>query len=286
MDERGKPKGGREAWFGEIEFEIHEIKKEFPAISIMTGFSAFQPGSPRLMTVRDVQTLAHELGHAVQDFTRCLYALPRDSVEIPSITVERIVSEPKVLRSLSSNYIYERQEYLEAWLESGKPLPSKQAPLDLLESLSNSFKKNELTRLQEFLWMLKFDLTARSYTQEMLENVDLGVDCQRILSESTGVCGTDGSKLGEGKNNTYIFHQGLEHYVTSYYFYLFAMACAEDVFQTYFAKDPLNRKKVFDSGSNSWNIAMYFLHMHKGTTSKRTPRKPSCSPGSCGFRVD
>lgn len=192
-----------------------------PAVNILATFPPPQKDKPVLLQHSHITTLAYELGHAIQTFTRGnLQGMPWDSVEIASHLVQRLASEPTVQRELSPHYVYEQQEYVDVWKASAKPLPPRRAPLELLQKSSELERSSQILSLMETLWLSKFDLMLHSHTEEQLDSVDLGVECQRVLREWTGICGADDSPHGQARNNTYIHYSCYANYYTSSYCYL------------------------------------------------------------------
>ncbi|KAK0117838.1 hypothetical protein ONS95_012160 [Cadophora gregata] len=242
VDKKSKPQGAQCGTFGQCEVKNLGSQKWSPAIYIRAVFPPARKDAPVLVSSYNVITLAHELGHAIQEFTRGgLDSMAWDSVEIASHLVERLVSEPAVQRELSSHYVYEQQAYLDAWSTSGRSLPPKQAPLDLLEKGVDMYLHDQILPFLRTLWFTKLDFILHSFTEEMLDAVDLGVECQKALSEWTGICGTDDSNYGPPKNNEYLHYRHYQYYYTSLYCYPYSKICAEEIFQTHFVKDPLNR---------------------------------------------
>ncbi|KAK0122893.1 hypothetical protein ONS96_009918 [Cadophora gregata f. sp. sojae] len=189
VDKKSKPQGAQCGTFGQCEVKNLGSQKWSPAIYIRAVFPPARKDAPVLVSSYNVITLAHELGHAIQEFTRGgLDSMAWDSVEIASHLVERLVSEPAVQRELSSHYVYEQQAYLDAWSTSGRSLPPKQAPLDLLEKGVDMYLHDQILPFLRTLWFTKLDFILHSFTEEMLDAVDLGVECQKALSEWTGIC--------------------------------------------------------------------------------------------------
>ncbi|KAE8450783.1 hypothetical protein EG329_005696 [Mollisiaceae sp. DMI_Dod_QoI] len=202
---------------------------------------------PSLLTHKDLETLAHELGHAVHGFVRGdTRDVPRDFIEIPSILAENWVHDPRILQKLSSHYTYENEAYLQAWKSSNldKATPPKKAAASIFDAIAfNHHPGNQILHYQNLLWQSKFDLMVHSYSEEELKTADLGVDCRKILSEWTGIFGAADAKLGSGKNNTYLRWTILNGYQTSTYCYALAMVYTVDIFNKFFPRDLLNRKQ-------------------------------------------
>ncbi|KAF8849960.1 zincin [Acephala macrosclerotiorum] len=215
-----------------------------PGYSISAGFSKATSKLPTMLSHGELKSLAHELGHAIHDFVRgTISGVPWDAIEIPSTLCEHWVGDPRILQKLSSHYTYLNPAYLGAWRSSnpGKDRPPIEAPLDTLDAVA--FKRRPANRIREYqqdLWMSKFDLMVHSYSEKDLEKADLAKDCQDILREWTGI-----SSAGDSKhhNNSYLNWTALNTYQTSYYCYLLSEVYSIDIFEKYFAKDPLNRKQ-------------------------------------------
>ncbi|OLL22637.1 Mitochondrial intermediate peptidase [Neolecta irregularis DAH-3] len=96
---------------GMITVETRDNKKyQLPLIALVCGFHSFSE-SPTLLNYKEVETLFHEMGHAVHsmlgrtDFhniagTRCA----TDFVELPSILMEHFASDPQVLKLFARHH--------------------------------------------------------------------------------------------------------------------------------------------------------------------------------------
>jgi len=184
---------------------------------------------PNLLSYGDLKILAHEVGHAIHHFVRGdLVGVPPDSVEIPSILLEKWVGDPRILQKLSSHYAYEEKSYLSFW-KSENPtessLPPQKAPLDTLDQvILDNHPANNILYYQILIWKAKFDLNVHSYSAEQLRDANIGHDCGNILGEWAGIFDRgskrEGSNTMDRNNNTYLNWTELEGYATSYYTYL------------------------------------------------------------------
>ncbi|CZT42351.1 uncharacterized protein RSE6_02219 [Rhynchosporium secalis] len=215
-------------------------------VALVSNIEPASPTEPSLLSHADVRTLAHELGHGIHRLVRKnLIGCPWDSIEIPSYLLEYWVLVPEILQRLSSHYIYEDPKYMLHWRRSNRdaPLPPERAPLETFDSIKFiSNPRNTLYQLQILLWQGKFDVQAHSYTLEQTETMNLGLDCQEILSD-LGICGANEACMTKGINNAYLAWKFLESYSTSHYSYLIAEVYARDIYNHAFAKDPLNEKQ-------------------------------------------
>ncbi|KAL2072968.1 hypothetical protein VTL71DRAFT_10292 [Oculimacula yallundae] len=215
-------------------------------VAIAANFSKASLNMPLLVGPVEIKTLAHELGHAIHRLVRQgTHDCPRDSIEIPSIVMEKLAIVPEILHELSSpHYIYQRPSYMTQWqlLYPDEPLPPKWSSLETFSSVKlRNHPRNRLFTFQMIFWRAKFDLVAHSLTQKQTEAMDLAYECQKIFNEI--FYSTDRLNSGEGRDNTYLSWKSLENYETSYYCYLVAEVYATDIWTKAFATDPLNEKE-------------------------------------------
>ncbi|OAA68641.1 metallopeptidase mip1 [Niveomyces insectorum RCEF 264] len=87
------------------------VVKQLPTIALVCDFSRSAPDRPALLTYGDVETLFHEMGHAVHSVlartalqtvagTRCA----TDLAELPSTLMEQFVADPSVLALFARHY--------------------------------------------------------------------------------------------------------------------------------------------------------------------------------------
>ena len=202
-----------------MDFEGRSTKRA-SIILIHANFNPPESELPTLLNNKELELLAHELGHAIHKFVRGdTEGVPRDAIEIPSMLLEHWVRDPRILQKLSSHYVYQNKKaYLVAWesRNPSRPLPLEQAPLDTFDPIVLAHHpRNRIADYQLTLWKAKFDLMVHSYSEKDLESANLGVDCENVLREWTGIFG-----LGDGTNNSYLTWHELDNYSTSYYTYL------------------------------------------------------------------
>ncbi len=115
----GTKNGG--AWMNEIRGRDFETRKQLPIAVNVCNQKPPRGKSPATMSLYEVETLFHELGHALQqmltkiDSSTCagINNVEWDAVEIASQFLERFAKDPKILRSLSAH------------VKTGKPLPKE-----------------------------------------------------------------------------------------------------------------------------------------------------------------
>jgi peptidyl-dipeptidase Dcp len=94
---------------------------ELPEVTLVTGFSPIQEQGPVLLTSDEVETLFHEIGHALHAlFSEVPYRalaglqLPSDFIEFPALLMERWALQPEVLELYA--YHYQSGEFIDAGL--------------------------------------------------------------------------------------------------------------------------------------------------------------------------
>jgi metallopeptidase MepB len=209
------------------------LPKKMPGIFISASFSRSRSKHPTLLSHGEIKTLAHELGHAIHSLVQGVQGLrrqiPRDFIEIPSITGENWVYLPSLLRQISCHYTYLDPTYLAAWKSdhpTSRTLPPQQAPLNMFkEIVYKRNPKNDLADIQYLLWASQFDFIIHSASEEELKSMDFGKICSQILTEWAGIftanSGNDAApKTKYLPNNQYLHMNELKNYDTSTYCYL------------------------------------------------------------------
>ncbi|SCV00435.1 LAMI_0G05028g1_1 [Lachancea mirantina] len=200
---------------------------QLPVISLVCNFrpsTASKDGNLYLLQLSDVETLFHEMGHAMHSMlgrtplqnisgTRCA----TDFVELPSILMEHFARDIRVLSRIGSHY------------ETRDKVPEDLLTLCLSES---SYLQNTETFSQAKMALLDQELHSQKILQNVLE-VDvvalyhrLEKDLQVLVDDKSNWCGRFGHLFGYG---------------SSYYSYLFDRAIASKVWEHMFAADPYSR---------------------------------------------
>ncbi|WWD15863.1 mitochondrial intermediate peptidase 1 [Kwoniella shandongensis] len=224
----GMPEGW-DARFGpglEVEGERlkgREGRYQLPIVVLTTDFGSVEKGRPALLSWNDLETLFHEMGHAIHSMigrtefhnvsgTRCA----TDFVELPSILMEHFVSSPSVLSSFATHYA------------TGEPLPIPliQAHLELNQSLSALETHGQIS-----MAILDQKYHSISYNPNSdgddFDSTKIWHDLQREIGVIEPVEGTAWQ--------TQFGH--LYGYGATYYSYLFDRAIAGKVWSTLFAGD-------------------------------------------------
>ncbi|SNZ07990.1 oligopeptidase A [Persephonella hydrogeniphila] len=158
------------AWMDEwITYHTDEKGNEIPPVAfIVANFSPSSEDSPSLLRPYDVETLFHEMGHALhhllsqikEPFVSGISGVEWDAVEFPSQFLEKFAYEPAVLKNFAFHY------------KTGEPLPE-----DMINRLKNS--KNFLSALGMirqiefalFDMLIHLDKYTASDVQKILDKV-------------------------------------------------------------------------------------------------------------------
>ncbi len=114
------------AWQGEYRQHFKCKKGEIsPVVTVVYNFTKPGENTPSLLNFDEVETLFHEMGHAMDAlFAKNTYPetpIPADFVELPSQIMEHWATEPEVLKMYAKNY------------KTGKPIPQ-----ELIDKINNS----------------------------------------------------------------------------------------------------------------------------------------------------
>lgn len=202
---------------------------QLPTVALICDFPpASNPRKPTLLSFRDVQTLFHEMGHAIHSFigrteyqnvsgTRCA----TDFAELPSIIMENFASAPEVLQLFARHH------------ETGDPLP-----YHLVE---------ERLKLEG---MAKNMETEAHILQAMLDQA-----CHSALAQSPNFSSTQvfhdvwdaNATLKEPDSTSWQgFFGHLVHYGSVYYAYLFDRAISGKIWTQVF-RNPENSEGVLSA---------------------------------------
>ncbi len=212
---RASKQGG--AWMTAYRKQHMENGKNIlPIISVNYNFTKPAGNTPALLSMDEVETMFHEMGHALHGlFSQCQYeslsgtSVPRDFVEMPSQIMENWATEPAVLKSYAKNY------------KTGKPIPDA-----LIKKMEASSRFNLGFTLTEYL--------AASY---------LDMDWHTITKPFTGKVNTFEKEAMQRIHlipeivpryrSTYFNHIFSGGYASGYYSYVWAEVIDADAFQAF-----------------------------------------------------
>ena len=216
-----------------------------PLVYNVGNFAKPTADKPSLMSMDEVETLFHELGHGLNSlFGNTVYSgsrrVPRDFVELPSQIMENWARDPAVLTTYALHY------------ETGEPMPR-----ELIEKLQKARHFNQGFMTVEYLaasfldmdWHMLTDTSERdvaAFEEDSMAKIGLISEIEpRYQSTNFG----------------HIFSSG--GYSSGYYSYIWAAVLDADAFQAFKETDLFNkelaasfRKNVLSMGSND-TMAQY-----------------------------
>ncbi|KAE9365453.1 zincin [Stipitochalara longipes BDJ] len=144
----GKPLGAFCQQFSKFK---HNNFPDTPGIMLSASFPTATSKYPSYLSHGNLQTLTHELGHAIQSLARGdLNGIPTDFIEIPSMMLENWIHLPQVLQKISCHYTYLDPTYSAAWKTTNpsKARPAQRAPLDMFDHIK--YKQHPKTSYSSF----------------------------------------------------------------------------------------------------------------------------------------
>jgi len=105
---RPSKRGG--AWSGGFRDQYFKEGKDIrPVVTNVCNFTAATGDTPALLSLEEVETLYHELGHGLHSLLsnihyKSLGSVPRDFVELPSQIMEHWATEPEVLKTYARHW--------------------------------------------------------------------------------------------------------------------------------------------------------------------------------------
>jgi len=193
---------------------------------------------PSLMSMDEVETLFHELGHGLNTlFGNTTYSgsrrTPRDFVELPSQIMENWANEPSVMITYALHY------------KTGEPIPD-----ELISKLEKSKYFNQGFETVEYLAASFLDMDWHMMTKA--EEVD-AAEFEKESMKKIGIIPEIESRY-QSTNFGHIFSSG--GYSSGYYSYIWAAVLDADAFQAFKGSDLFNkelaasfRKHVLSMGS-------------------------------------
>ncbi len=148
------------AWQGEYRSHFKCKKGEVtPVVTVVYNFTKPGKDTPSLLNFDEVETLFHEMGHAMDAlFAKNMYpgeTIPADFVELPSQMMEHWATEPEVLKMYAKNY------------KTGKLIPS-----ELVEKIKNSKFFNQGFMNVEYLAASYLDMDYHTITKPLTMGIN------------------------------------------------------------------------------------------------------------------
>ena len=210
-----------------------------PLVYNVGNFAKPTADKPSLMSMDEVETLFHELGHGLNSlFGNTTYSgsrrVPRDFVELPSQIMENWAKDPAVLKTYAFHY------------ETGEPIPQ-----ELIDKLEDSKQFNQGFMTVEYLAASFLDMDWHVLTDTTEQ------DAARFEKESMDKIGLilEIESRYQSTNFGHIFSSG--GYSSGYYSYIWAAVLDADAFHAFKETDLFNkelaasfRKNILSMGSN------------------------------------
>ncbi len=193
-----------------------------PLVYNVGNFSKPTGDKPALLSIDEVNTLFHELGHALNSlFSNTTYpggkSVPRDFVELPSQIMENWALEPEVLKMYGKHY------------QTGKTIPD-----ELIQKIENAKLFNQGFETVEYLAasFLDMDWHTLADTNER--------DVQKFEHDAF-------AKIGlipeiETRYQSTNFSHMIQGYSAGYYSYIWAAVLDADAFQAFKETTLFDRK--------------------------------------------
>ncbi len=212
---RASKRGG--AWMGAYRKQSREGGVEVrPVITNVGNFSKPTADEPSLLSFDELNTLFHELGHALHGLlSNTTYnklsgtAVPRDFVELPSQVMEHWASEPEVLNMYAKHY------------KTGEPIPQ-----DLVEKIKNASMFNQGFETVEYLASAFLDMDFHILTEAK------EIDVTEFENNSLNKIGLIPEIVARhhSTNFQHIFAGG---YSAGYYSYIWSGVLDSDAFEAF-----------------------------------------------------
>ncbi|CCH41139.1 mitochondrial intermediate peptidase [Wickerhamomyces ciferrii] len=197
---------------------------QLPVISLVCNFEKNPSIGRCLLSLNDVETIFHEMGHAMHSMlgrtslhnisgTRCA----TDFVELPSVLMEHFAKDPRVIQTFSRHYL------------TDEPIP-----LQLLETFQN--ENNYLKHTESYSQIKMALLDQYLHSNVVLSKTFNSTDIYHELEQELQI-------LADPESNWQGRFGHLFGYGASYYSYLLDRAIASKVWLHLFASNPLDRTK-------------------------------------------
>lgn len=211
------------AWQGEYRAHFKCKKGEMtPVVTVVYNFTKPGKETPSLLNFDEVETLFHEMGHAMDAlFAKNTYPgthIPADFVELPSQVMEHWATEPEVLKMYAKHY------------KTGEPIPD-----ELIEKINNSKFFNQGFMNVEYLAASYLDMDYHTLKEPLKEDVNA---FEKQSMEKIGLI----PEIEPRYRSTYFMHI-TGGYDAGYYSYLWAAVLDNDAFD-YFKQTGIFNKET------------------------------------------
>ena len=232
------------AWMSTYRDQKGDIR---PLVCNVGSFTKPTANTPSLLTLDEVTTLFHELGHGLHGLlTKCNYAgisgtsVARDFVELPSQINEHWAMEPEVLKTYAKHY------------QTGEVISD-----ELIEKIQKQATFNEGFRVTELLAAAILDMNLHNLT-EVKEDLDV-VQFENEAMDKLGLM----HQIPPRYRTTY-FNHIVGGYAAGYYSYLWANVLDSDAFDAFKENgifDPSTARKfkeyILEKGDSEDPMTLY-----------------------------
>ncbi|MCL2289819.1 MAG: M3 family metallopeptidase [Bacteroidetes bacterium] len=212
---RASKRGGAWMWYFRQQ-EGWPKNNVMPIVTNVSNYTAPSGDQPALLSIDEVGTLFHEMGHALHMlFSRTKYRslsgtnVKRDFVEMPSSIMENWAFEPEFLKTYAKHYI------------TGEVVPN-----ELIEQMERAGKFNQGFVTGENLASAWVDYYWYNITEEVTKN---GVDFELEATKKIHLI----PELMPRHRTTYFTHIFSGGYAMGYYSYLWAEVLDADMYQAF-----------------------------------------------------
>ncbi|KAJ6783738.1 hypothetical protein PWT90_08627 [Aphanocladium album] len=205
--------------------------RHYASTTLVCNLTRPSTTQPALLKHHDVETIFHELGHAMDTLScRTNYErsadLPQDGIEIPSNMLEHWCWDARVLKYFSQHW------------QTGEAIPN-----ELAAKLARVKQLHATLGLQYSLVRSVFDLQIHNFaSHEEAQNVDCGVLCNQIQHDISAMSGPADIGMGMNWGNSHLTYDHLlDGYDAGYYTYYWSQVIGADMFYSMFQADPFSK---------------------------------------------
>jgi len=209
---RESKQGG--AWQGE--YRVHQVLPDgteiHPVVTVVYNFTRPSGDLPSLINFDEVETLFHELGHALDGlFAKNTYPItfiPTDFVELPSQILEHWATEREVLKMYAVHY------------QTGEPIPD-----ELIDKINNSRYFNQGFNNVEYLAASLLDISYHTLSDTGAINIP---EFEQNYLTQLGLI----EEIEPRYHSTYFTHI-VGGYESGYYSYLWSAVLDNDAYEAF-----------------------------------------------------
>ena len=244
------PRAGKRAgaWMSNFrESFVDNGKMIRPLVYNVCSFARPTTDQPSLLTIDEVTTLFHELGHGLHGMlTRCEYLsvsgtnVARDFVELPSQLNEHWATHPDVLKMYAKHY------------KTGEVIPD-----ELIAKMENASKFNQGFVTTELVAAALLDMRWHEITEEKEYDVRA---FEKEVAQSLGLI----DEIAYRYRSTYYNHIFTNDYCAGYYSYLWAEVLDADAFDAFLENGVFDaktakkyRENILEKGDSEDPMTLY-----------------------------